>query len=182
MIGVMFFLMNVIMPSTMIKYVLLSMIELMLCSIIEFCTYTINDFTLQSQESSSSSSNKSSSSSNKNSSSSSSSSNNSNIGSSSSSSSTPGCVIEATFFPLLAVLIPKWLAKCDKLKKKIVFIISGRGTPNDANSSMQDNSTKFMGILATKFLEREYPQVTVIHIHSATNIFRYDENIAFVKR
>ena len=47
---------------------------------------------------------------------------------------------------------------------------------------MIDNSTKFTGVLITKFIEREYPQVKVIHIHSTTNIFRYDENIAFVKR
>lgn len=95
---------------------------------------------------------------------------------------TKGCVIEATFFPLLAVLLPKWLTKCDASKQKIVVIISGQGTPNDAKSSMVDNSTKFTGVLITKFIEREYPDIKVLHIHSATNIFRYDENIAFVKR
>jgi hypothetical protein len=36
--------------------------------------------------------------------------------------------------------------------------------------------------LITKFIEREYPSLEVVHVHSATNIFRYDENIAFVKR
>ena len=91
-------------------------------------------------------------------------------------------MIEAVFFPLLAVLLPKWLVNCDKSKQKIVFIISGRGTPNDAKSSMADNSTKFLGVLIRLFIEREYPQIRVMHIHSTTNIFRYDENIAFVKR
>lgn len=94
----------------------------------------------------------------------------------------PGCVIEATFFPLIAVLLPKWLVNCDPSKQKIVFIISGRGTPNDSRSLMIDNSTKFTGVLIKKFIEREYPLVKVMHIHSTTNIFRYDENIAFVKR
>ena len=93
-----------------------------------------------------------------------------------------GCVIEATIFPLLAVLVPKWLAGCDKSKEKILFIISGRGTANDSQSSMVDNSTKLLGVLMAKFVEREYPLITVKHIHSTTNIFRYDENIAFVKR
>ena len=68
----------------------------------------------------------------------------------SSSSSTQGCVIEAAFFPLIAVLLPKWLQDCDPSKKKIVFIVSGRGTPNDSSSRMVDNSTKFSGVLITK--------------------------------
>ena len=93
-----------------------------------------------------------------------------------------GCVIEATIFPLLAVLVPKWLSGCDKAKEKILFIISGRGTANDSQSYMVDNSTKLLGVLMAKFVEREYPHITVRHIHSTTNIFRYDENIAFVKR
>ena len=61
-----------------------------------------------------------------------------------------GCVIEAAFFPLIAVLLPKWLQDCDPSKKKIVFIVSGRGTPNDSSSRMVDNSTKFLGVLITK--------------------------------
>jgi len=93
-----------------------------------------------------------------------------------------GCVSESVFFPLVAVLIPKWLQTCDPDKKKIIFIVSGRGTPNDSSSRMVDNSTKFTGVLITKFIEREYPDVEVFHVHSTTNIFRYDENIAFVKR
>ena len=93
-----------------------------------------------------------------------------------------GCVIESVFFPLVAVLVPKWLQTCNPDKKKIIFIVSGRGTPNDSSSRMVDNSTKFTGVLITKFIEREYPDVEVYHVHSTTNIFRYDENIAFVKR
>lgn len=91
-------------------------------------------------------------------------------------------IIEAVFFPLLAVLIPKWIENCDPLKSKIIFIISGRGTPTDSKTRMIDNSTKYTGVLITKFIDREYPNIKVIHVHSATNIFRYDENIAFVKR
>jgi hypothetical protein len=90
--------------------------------------------------------------------------------------------IEAVFFPLLAVLLPKWIKNCDPLKNKIIFIISGRGTPTDSKTRMIDNSTKYTGVLITKFIDREYPNIKVIHVHSATNIFRYDENIAFVKR
>lgn len=68
------------------------------------------------------------------------------------------------------------------MKNKIIFIISGRGTPTDSKTRMIDNSTKYTGVLITKFIDREYPNIKVVHVHSATNIFRYDENIAFVKR
>jgi hypothetical protein len=92
------------------------------------------------------------------------------------------CVIESVFFPLMSVLLPKWLQNSDPHKRKIVFIVSGRGTPDSSSSRMVDNSTKFSGVLMTKFIEKEYPGIEVVHIHSPTNVFRYDENIAFVKR
>ena len=92
------------------------------------------------------------------------------------------CVIEGCMFPLVAVLIPKWLMNVDSSKRKVFFIISGRGTPNDSNSRMIDNSTKFSGILIKNFIQMQYPDIEVILVHSNTNIFRYDENIAFVKR
>ena len=32
------------------------------------------------------------------------------------------------------------------------------------------------------FLKKSYPNLTVVKIHSETNIFRYDENIIFTKQ
>jgi len=42
------------------------------------------------------------------------------------------CNINSVHFPLIALLIPKWLANIDdsgKKKKKVVVLVSGRGTP-----------------------------------------------------
>jgi len=45
---------------------------------------------------------------------------------------TNSCTINSVHFPLIALLIPKWLANIDdsgKMKKKVVVLVSGRGTP-----------------------------------------------------
>jgi hypothetical protein len=48
---------------------------------------------------------------------------------------------------------------------------------------MQDNSTKYMGHLIKQFLQQEYPDISEVKLlHSASNLFRYDENIVFVKQ
>ena len=79
-------------------------------------------------------------------------------------------VIEAAYFPLIAVLIPKWLetissgGRADS--KKIVFLISGRGTPIDANARVVDNSTKSTGSLISKFIEKGKCDVFSTTVHS----------------
>lgn len=62
--------------------------------------------------------------------------------------------------------------------------MSGRGQPIDQSSQELDNSTQFTGHLVDEFVKRtlECAQLTVHLIHSDTNLFRYDENILFVKR
>lgn len=96
------------------------------------------------------------------------------------------CHINAADFPLLAVLIPKWLQAIQyKYRpdcKLIVFLVTGRGTPNDTSARVIDNSTQLAGRLMAKFIELQYPFLEVRQIHSSTNLFRYDENIVFVKR
>jgi len=48
---------------------------------------------------------------------------------------------------------------------------------------MLDNSTKYTGRLIEQFLLQEYPEISEVQLlHSTTNLFRYDENIVFVKR
>jgi hypothetical protein len=87
------------------------------------------------------------------------------------------CMIDAAYLPLLAVLIPRWLETIKSSGKlnsrKIIFLISGRGTPRDNNSHVVDNSTKFTGLLMTKFIETVYPDIEIVHLHSTTNLFRY---------
>ena len=90
------------------------------------------------------------------------------------------------YLPLLAILIPRWLAAVQhKLRpdcKLVLVFITGRGTPNEPSGRIQDNSTLYTGRIMTKFIELLYPFITVKHVHSSTNLFRYDENIVFVKK
>lgn len=98
------------------------------------------------------------------------------------------CVVEAAYLPLIAVLFPKWLETINqcghKNSKKIIFLISGRGAPRtlDPLARMVDNSTKYTAMIMSTFINIIAPDVQVIHVHSITNLFRYDENIIFVKR
>ena len=52
----------------------------------------------------------------------------------------------------------------------------------DQTARVVDNSTKFLAELIKLFISHTYPHISVVHVHSTTNLFRYDENIAFVKR
>jgi hypothetical protein len=95
--------------------------------------------------------------------------------------------LSAVYFPLLSLLIPKWLTEVDSRGKggsrKIVFLISGQGTPRDHTARVQDNSTETTAIVMEMFLKKVYPSLEVIQIPSPTiNLFRYADNIAFVKR
>jgi hypothetical protein len=103
--------------------------------------------------------------------------------------------VVAAYMPLLSLLIPKWLAMIDcntsglSLKcKKILFLVSGEGTPYASKSGSPqpstthvDNSTEFSARIMKAFISRMYPDIQVLLIHSHTNVFRYDENTVFVK-
>ena len=95
------------------------------------------------------------------------------------------CAIQSIYFPLLAILVPSWLEKIeDKLPaRKIIYLITGQGTPRDSRADVMDNSTEFTAKLMELFLRRIYPDITVVLLHSGrhSNLFRYDDNIKFVK-
>jgi hypothetical protein len=100
--------------------------------------------------------------------------------------------INAVFFPLLATLLPLWQAKMKEKYggdrdtsnsvKQVLFLVSGVGTPRNWTHSITGNSTQQCARLMKFFLQILYPNLVVVHIHSETNIFRYDENIAFVQQ
>jgi hypothetical protein len=102
----------------------------------------------------------------------------------------PGEVkIAAAFFPLLAALIPQWQSyihengKVCRNRKFVVFLISGQGTPRDETASVVDNSTDICAELMKIFLQQAYPEIEVVLVPSPSlNLFRYDENIQFVKQ
>jgi hypothetical protein len=96
----------------------------------------------------------------------------------------PSCTLENVYFPLLATLIPKWIENIPTKDntRRIVVLVSGRGKPIDAQAKEADNSTEFTAKLAALFIRMAYPSMEVQLLHSNTNLFRYDENIVFVKR
>lgn len=99
--------------------------------------------------------------------------------------------INAVFFPLLATLMPIWQAKIKEKYgsdhdssnsvKQVLFLVSGVGSPRNWTHSVKGNSTQQCATLMKYFLQTIYPNLVVVQIHSETNIFRYDENIAFVQ-
>jgi hypothetical protein len=103
--------------------------------------------------------------------------------------------INAVFFPLLATLMPLWMSKLSekyksisssaqsaiKKPKKVLILVSGVGQPRNWTHSIKGNSTQQCAELMKIFLQTIYPELIVVHVHSDTNIFRYDENITFVQ-
>mmetsp|Transcript_25324 Transcript_25324/g.59275 ORF Transcript_25324/g.59275 Transcript_25324/m.59275 type:complete len:879 (-) Transcript_25324:2979-5615(-) len=114
----------------------------------------------------------------------------------SSSSADDSLKINAVFFPLLATLMPLWVSKISTkyggsssssttspliTPKKVLILVSGVGQPRNWTHSVKGNSTRNCAELMKIFLQSNYPDLIVVHIHSDTNIFRYDENITFVQ-
>ena len=99
----------------------------------------------------------------------------------------------AAYFPMLAVIIPRWLnivagknfrrgiREADQ-NKKVLFLISGAGTPWNTDHDASGNSTKGVAKLATWFLNQFYPEIEVHTIHSGVEIFHYDANVSFVNK
>jgi hypothetical protein len=95
--------------------------------------------------------------------------------------------IHYIYFPLISVLLRNWLESISVEKssygyKKIIILVSGRGEPIDNKSNNLDNSTEFTAKLIKLFVEEVYPDIDVQLLHSTTNLFRYDANIAFVRQ
>ena len=116
----------------------------------------------------------------------------------------------AFFFPMLSVLIPKWLqvTELKRIKRERVreltsssassaspcpsfssspssnqlylYLVSGGGQPWDRSLNRSANSTQYTAQLCRQFLAYFYPSIRVALIHSSTDIFHYDGNVAFV--
>lgn len=69
----------------------------------------------------------------------------------------PVCFIDAVYFPLMSILLPRWLSLINassserKTRRKIIILITGRGTPMDKKAKIIDNSTKYTGIGVVTF-------------------------------
>lgn len=105
-------------------------------------------------------------------------------------SSHPTASLRHVFFPLLATLLPKWREQIEEKEydtsastiKRVLILVSGVGTPRNWTHDARGNSTEYCALLMKEFLRRVDPSLTVVCIHSETNVFRYDENLVFVER
>jgi hypothetical protein len=92
-------------------------------------------------------------------------------------------------FPLCSVLIPKFNEAIDRKYAnmtnikvlKVVILVSGVGTPRSWTHSVTGNSTAGAAKLMELFINENHPDIVVVRLHSESNIFRYDDNIGFVK-
>ena len=107
-------------------------------------------------------------------------------------SSTPRVV--QVYLPLLATVLPEWMRAVKKRflqrplgtpqPRKVLVLVSGAGQPRDEHANPNDNSTEATGWLMERFVRLVYPEVEVIHIRSESEsgIFKYDDNVRFVKK
>ena len=120
----------------------------------------------------------------------------------------PHPTVLAFFFPMLSIIIPRWLqlTQTKRLKREKLselsnsnslpsspssshpassnplhlYLVSGGGQPWDRSLARAVNSTQYTAHLCRLFLSTFYPSIHVHLIHSSTDIFHYDDNVAFV--
>ena len=99
--------------------------------------------------------------------------------------------IACLYLPLLATVIPEWVRAIKRralqrpagtpAPRKVLVIVSGAGQPRDEKANPADNSTEGTGRIIERFVRLVHPEIEVVHIPSAYGIFRYDDNVRFVK-
>jgi cytidine deaminase len=99
--------------------------------------------------------------------------------------------IACVYLPLLATVIPEWVRAIKRralqrpagtpAPRKVLVIVSGAGQPRDEKANPADNSTEGTGRIIERFVRLVHPEIEVVHIPSAYGIFRYDDNVRFVK-
>ncbi|RLN82056.1 hypothetical protein BBJ28_00013670, partial [Nothophytophthora sp. Chile5] len=91
--------------------------------------------------------------------------------------------ITAVYFPLVAVLLPKWTQVLREFQsessQQLVYLISGAGIPRNDAHSRSGNSTEITAQLIALFVHQYYPHMATIQVHSGSNIFRFDDNVQF---
>ena len=102
-----------------------------------------------------------------------------------------GVRVVAVYLPLLAVVLPEWMRAMKRRAlqrpanmpepRKVLVIVSGAGQPRDDKANPADNSTEGTGRIIERFIQLVHPDIEIVHIPSAYGIFRYDDNVRFVK-
>jgi cytidine deaminase len=99
------------------------------------------------------------------------------------------CYIKQIYFPLLATLVSKWMKQLDYDQiERTIYFVCGAGVPIHDHFEKELNSTHEMAKTMRRLLKTSYEgkfnidlEVDVINSEK-TNLFRYDENMYFVKK
>jgi cytidine deaminase len=97
------------------------------------------------------------------------------------------------YFPLIALLVTKWihisagLSSCNDFvgsprSKKVIYLVTGSGTPWNLKHELTGNSTKVTAQLIQKYLEWYFPDIETHVVDGGGRIFRYDANVEFVNK
>eukprot|EP00501_MAST-03F_sp_TOSAG23-6_P002193 GSMAST32.ASY1.ANO1.2293.1 assembled CDS len=86
------------------------------------------------------------------------------------------------FFPLLALVIPKWRKAMahPTNSKQILYLISGSGAPRNPDHQEKGNSTEGSAMILQVFVQTFFPEIEVFTLNSGSGVFRYRQNSAFI--
>jgi len=104
-------------------------------------------------------------------------------------------LVDGVYFPLLAIVLPKWLSLCSDLQgktcrsydsigehDKTLILISGCGSPRNSKDPVTGNSTRAACDIIKLFVQKYYPSIDVVILHSGAGIFQYNANVRFINK
>ena len=95
----------------------------------------------------------------------------------------PSSEITAVYFPLVVTALALWLKKTllsSRRCRRIVYLISGAGTPSDPNGSSEGNSTHEASLLIARFIRFVHSELEVHTVDSGAGVFEHAANVRFV--
>ena len=100
-------------------------------------------------------------------------------------------LVVGAIMPHIAVVIPEWLRVLKRKAlheppgqpppRKVLVLVSGAGQPRDSKTNPTHNSTEGTAQIMKRFVQQAYPDIEVVTIASKGSVFRYDDNVNFVK-
>jgi len=101
----------------------------------------------------------------------------------------PEPLVHVVYFPLIATSVPEWVEQTSGLHQrdpssctKIIYLVSGSGSPRNVSHDRQDNSTRAASELIADFLRHAFDKLEIIAkvVHSQDDVFRCRDNVEFV--
>ena len=99
-----------------------------------------------------------------------------------SSSTEKSTLVSAVYFPLVVTALALWLERCAHYNcHKIIYLVSGAGSPSDPSESSDGNSTRAAARLIARFVRFVYEEeLEVCTVDSGAGVFQHGANARFV--